>query len=91
MTGFSRAALPFLALAGAAFAVAPAFAARENSPTATGEHMTRALNMLEANGYGDFQNFHASGSDEFVASVQQQGQNFRVLINPDAGHITRQG
>lgn len=52
--------------------------------------MTQALNLLEAQGYGAFSNFKQSGTD-FEATVNQNGQSFKVLINPDSGQITRQG
>jgi hypothetical protein len=49
---------------------------------------TRALNLLEANGYGDFTNFHPMGHD-YAATVSQNGQTFAVTINPETGQITR--
>lgn len=49
---------------------------------------TRALNLLEAKGYGDFTNFHRAGSD-YAATVSQNGQSFPVTINPESGQITR--
>jgi hypothetical protein len=55
-----------------------------------GDRMTRALNLLEANGYGDFSNFQQSGND-FTARVTRNGKPFTLLVNPDTNQITRQG
>lgn len=49
---------------------------------------TQALNLLEANGYGDFTNFHRTGRD-YAATVSQNGTTFPVTIDPETGQITR--
>jgi hypothetical protein len=61
-----------------------------NGGTALGNRMTQALNLLEAKGYGDFTNFTAEGGN-FTATVDQNGQHFAVLVNPDSGQVARQG
>jgi len=50
---------------------------------------TAALNVLEAQGYASFSNFEPSGS-AYTALVTDNGQQFRVVINPDTGQISRQ-
>jgi len=50
---------------------------------------TAALNLLEAQGYASFSNFEPSGNT-FTAMVTDNGQRFRVVINPDTGQISRQ-
>ncbi|HEX6960027.1 MAG TPA: hypothetical protein VF194_18745 [Ferrovibrio sp.] len=47
---------------------------------------TRALNLLMAGGYTDFQNFHQQG-DDFAATVVQNGKTQTVLVDPDNGKI----
>lgn len=54
------------------------------------KRMTAALNILEAQGYGDFTGFRPDGQD-YAATVSQNGHRFTVLIDPDSGHVTRQG
>ena len=51
--------------------------------------MTKALNLLEAKGYGAFENFKADGQD-YSASVTQSGHLMTVLVNPDSGRVTTQ-
>ena len=51
---------------------------------------TKALNLLEAKGYGNFRNFHREGR-VFAAMVLHHGQPERVMINPDTGSVTRRG
>ena len=55
-----------------------------------GDRMTHALNLLEANGYGDFSHFQQSGKD-FTATVRRNGHQVGVVVDPDANQITRQG
>ena len=56
----------------------------------TGHRMTKALNLLEAKGYGSFNNFKRDGKD-FTASVMKNGQSQTLRIDPDSGQITNQG
>jgi hypothetical protein len=48
---------------------------------------TKALNLLEAKGYGSFENFHADGKD-YAATVNANGRQFQVMIDPDSGNVT---
>jgi len=52
--------------------------------------MTSALNLLEAKGYGSFNDFKRDGKD-FTATVMKNGQNQTVRIDPDTGSVTNQG
>ena len=90
--------LPLLAVAGAASAAVPA-SNMEMSPAARAaaslptrgpavHRVTQALNLLEAQGYGDFKDFHVQGTD-FAANVTRGGQNFPVTIDPDTETIAR--
>ena len=106
MNRLALAAVPFFALAGISLAqAAPATpaapAARHtaaahkaadrysvNTPEARRE--TRALNLIEAKGYGDFTDFHAAGKN-FTAQVDSHGKRVTVLADPDTGRVTRQG
>lgn len=54
-----------------------------------GGRATAALNVLEAQGYASFSDFRSSGS-AYTALVTDNGQQFRVVINPDTGQISRQ-
>lgn len=54
-----------------------------------GGRATAALNVLEAQGYADFSEFQPAGN-AFTALVHDGGQQFRVVINPDTGQISRQ-
>lgn len=54
-----------------------------------GGRATAALNVLEAQGYASFSDFGPSGS-AYTALVRDNGQQFRVMINPDTGQISRQ-
>ncbi len=51
-----------------------------------GLRATRALNLLEDRGDGQFSHFAASGSD-FTAEVTKDGKAMPVLIKPDRGQI----
>ncbi|HEY4970822.1 MAG TPA: hypothetical protein VII35_13020, partial [Steroidobacteraceae bacterium] len=52
------------------------------------ERATVALNLLERQGFGYFTNFRPAGS-EFAATVFDNGQQFDVMIDPEAGRISR--
>lgn len=95
------AALPLsLALVGAAFAAPPPVTAtqpmaapqskavsyRRDKPLA--ERMTHALNILEANGYGDFSNFRANGKN-FAATVTEQGKPMSLVVDPNSNQVSR--
>ncbi|MDE2229621.1 MAG: hypothetical protein KGL11_11350 [Alphaproteobacteria bacterium] len=54
-----------------------------------GGRATIALNILEAQGYADFSDFRSVGGT-FTALVHDGGSQFRVVINPDTGQISRQ-
>ncbi len=87
----SPAATPSTSPAAAPSHSAPAMPiARHERSDVQGDRMTQALNLLEANGYGDFSNFQQSGKD-FTATVKRAGQPFTVLVNPDPNQITRHG
>lgn len=75
-------------------ASSPAQAATAAPPVADldnpqGGRATTALNVLEAQGYADFSDFRPDGS-LFTALVRDGGQQFRVVINPESGQISRQ-
>ena len=53
----------------------------------TGHRMTKALNLLEANGYGGFTNFKADG-DGYKATVTRDGHDVTVHVDPDTGKVT---
>lgn len=74
-----------LALGAVAFA-APGIAMPEHHRA---NRETRALNLLEAKGYGDFSGFHRDGQN-FAAMVLSQNKPVRVIVNPDAGTVTKQ-
>ena len=78
------------AAAGAAAIPDTGAAARSAHDTAVGDRMTHALNLLEANGYGEFSNFRPAGKN-FMATVTGNGQRFTVTIDPDSEQVTRQG
>ncbi|MGH6976711.1 MAG: hypothetical protein ACREED_06770, partial [Stellaceae bacterium] len=54
-----------------------------------GSRATTALNVLEAQGYASFGDFGPSGN-AYTALVTDNGQQFRVVINPDTGQVSRQ-
>jgi hypothetical protein len=101
MKNFVLAAVPAFVLAlggiapGAHAAVSPAqkpaaTMGTDGAHDATARRMTKALNLLEAKGYGDFKNFHVDGRD-FVATVTQGGEPSTVIIDPDVPSVTQQG
>lgn len=53
---------------------------------ARGNRATTALNMLEAQGDGQFTHFAASGRD-FTADVTKNGQVEHVTVNPDTHQV----
>ncbi len=52
---------------------------------------TKALNMLEANGYTRFSNFRSDGKNFEATVTANNGKQMTVIVDPDSGHITRQG
>jgi hypothetical protein len=98
MRRLALAVVPFCALAGAAFAATPPMAPAAapthhrhwSDNTALARRETRALNLLEAKGYGDFTDFHAQGKD-FSAQVDKNGRRVTVITNPDSGQVTQRG
>ena len=79
----------------------PASTMSSNSRAMSGNHaamsgsheaqrMTSALNLLEAKGYGSFNNFKRDGKD-FTATVMKNGQSQTLRIDPDSGQVTNQG
>lgn len=92
------AALAFLValLVSSAALAAPLTKAADDTPEA--HRATRALNILEAQGYAAglqdnsftaFRDFHAQGKD-YIATVRQNGRMFQVIVDPETGQITRQ-
>jgi len=69
--------------AGVAFASQPSVGSWD---PAVGSRATKALNLLEAKGYGDFSNFQAKGQD-FTATVTQHDRAVTLLVDPRAGSI----
>ena len=84
-------ALAIAALFAGTAAAAPAHAAMspKDSVGGDGTRDTKALNMLEAQGYTDFSNFRPDGKN-FAADVTQGGKSRAVTIDPDSGTITPQ-
>jgi cytochrome c5 len=52
--------------------------------------ITHALNLLEAQGYGDFRDFRRDGKN-FDATVTRDGKQMSVRIDPDIDQVTVQG
>ena len=50
---------------------------------------TKALNVLEAQGFASFSNFRPVGNDHYAANVIQHGRDTTVQIDPQDGQITR--
>ena len=92
-------------MAALALSAGAAFAAPATQPAATSGHktlvatalrndpsavrMTKALNLIEAKGYGSFDNFKADGKDYF-ATVTQNGHAMTLHVDPDSGQVTTQ-
>jgi hypothetical protein len=51
--------------------------------------MTHALNLLEAQGYGDFHDFKSDGKN-FDATVTRNGKQVTVTVDPDSDQVTVQ-
>jgi hypothetical protein len=51
---------------------------------------TRALNLLEAKGYGDYRNFRPEGGG-FAADVNRGGRTETLMVNPDTDSVTPRG
>jgi hypothetical protein len=62
---------------------------RADLDTAQAQRATHALNILEAQGMGSFTSFQPQGSN-FLVTVQQGGQSYVFLVNPDTGTAQRQ-
>ena len=52
----------------------------------TAARETRALNLLEAQGYGSFTDFAPAGKD-FTAKVTQNGHVSTMRIDPESGQV----
>jgi hypothetical protein len=50
---------------------------------------TRALNLLEAQGFANFTDFRRAGNDQYAANVLQHGRDVTIHVNPQDGQITR--
>lgn len=50
---------------------------------------TKALNLLEAQGFTSFTDFRPAGSDQYAANVMQHGHDVTVRVNPQDGQISR--
>lgn len=68
---------------------AKSMAMKTKSSPPSPQRMTKALNLLEAKGYGGFTNFKADGSD-FTASVMRNGRDETVRVDPDTGKVMTQ-
>lgn len=73
-------------------------AARAQGDTPEARRTTKALNILESQGFaaglqdksfGAFRDFHKQG-DQYVATVTQNGRTFVLLVDPDTGRVERQ-
>jgi len=54
----------------------------------SGDPDTRALNLLEANGYTDIKSFSKVGA-AYQASVEQNGKMVTVTVDPATGKLTK--
>jgi hypothetical protein len=66
-----------------------AMQAASRSSDHTAQRMTSALNLLEAKGYGSFDNFKSDGKN-FTATVTRNGHEMSVRVDPDRGQVTVQ-
>ncbi len=77
--------------AGTAFAASPAMPSATHAVIKSSYHppqrITKALNLLEAKGYGSFRNFKADGRD-FTATVMKNGHKMTVRIDPGSNQVT---
>jgi len=83
-------ALAATAPGGAANSPAGAPAARGADTRPSTVRITHALNLLEAQGYGDFRDFRQDGKN-FAATVMRGGKQMSVRIDPDADQVAVQG
>ena len=81
---------PSPANAPAAMSGSTAAPAAKMSGTRDTPRMTHALNLLEANGYGDFHDFKSDGKN-FDVTVTRGGKQSTVTVDPDSGQVTVQG
>lgn len=86
----------FVAILAAGLVIGAA-SAREPGDTPAARRATKALDILEAQGYaaglqdrslGAFQNFRPKGNN-YEATIKQNGQSFVVIVDPDTGQVTR--
>jgi len=80
-----------MALAGivATAAAAPASATTGTAHAgSTGSRASTALNLLEAQGYGDFANFRQAGR-MYDATITRDGKTMHLSVNPDTGQIRK--
>ncbi len=66
-----------------------AMTARRGESSPAEQRETKALNVLEENGYGDFSDVKPDGSN-FIATVNRDGSQVRVLVDPESGKVTPQ-
>jgi hypothetical protein len=92
------AAFAFLAVMACADASLAATPAKPTGDTAQARRATRALNLLEAEGFAAdlqdksasaFRDFHEEGK-VFTATVSQKGRDFAATVDPDTGEVKRQ-
>jgi hypothetical protein len=57
-----------------------------NAPDIQGMRATQALNMLAAQGYGQFSHFRRAG-DNFTVDVTKDNRTLQVVIDPDTNQI----
>lgn len=50
---------------------------------------TKALNLLEAQGFASFTDFRPAGGDQYAANVVRHGHDMTVRVDPADGRITR--
>jgi peptidase YpeB-like protein len=62
--------------------------AQRDRPNPREERITRALNVLEAQGYASFKDFRADGKN-YAATVKSAGKPMTVLVDPDTGQVIR--
>lgn len=67
---------------------AAAAALRQDRDNPVEERMTAALNLMEADGFGAFSDFHAAGKN-YAALVDQDGRRFPITVDPDSGEVAR--
>jgi len=60
----------------------------DQDQVASGQRETQALNLLEAQGYGNFTDFRSEGAN-FTATVSDPNGQYTVMVNPDNGQVIR--